>query len=98
MFENFSRPGGSFEDRTGDEVDSELAGDFPRPLHGRTVERLRPRSHLLGCPEHRPLLRQHNELGALPGGLTRQAVRSGKVAIYVVGRVELYGGGAHRSD
>ena len=61
-----------------------------------SVERLRARGDLLGGPEHAPLLREHDELGALARGVADQAVGCLEVAIDVFGRVKLDCAGAHR--
>jgi hypothetical protein len=49
-------------------------------------------------PEHRPLLRQRHELGAILGGGTDEALGHLEVAVVVVGGIELYGCCAHLSS
>src|SRR5918995_4085904 len=54
-----------------------------------------PSSRAVALAQHRPLLGQHDELGARGGGLARQPVGRREVAVAVGGRGELYGGSTH---
>ena len=85
-------PGAVLDERAGDQVDVKLAGDATRPGDSGTVgEMLGVLLDHVGPAEHRPLLRQHHQLGAARGGLTREPVGGPEVAIDVLGRVELNG-------
>ena len=84
------------DDRPGDEVDAELARDLAGPGHAAAVERLRGGGHLLGGPEHAPLLRQDDELGAPPGRGPHETIGGGEVAVRVLGRIQLNCPGAQR--
>ncbi len=61
------------------------------------VERLGARGGLLGRAEHRPLLGQHDQVGAGARGLARQPVRGLEVALAIGRGLQLDGGGAHLS-
>src|SRR5205807_378326 len=80
-----------FDDRAGDKVDPELPGNRARPADGVTVERLRPRCHLLRRAEYAPLLREHDELRTTPGRRSHQPIGDLEVAVGVLSRVELDG-------
>src|SRR5437764_8776158 len=88
-------PRQALHDRTRDQLDSQLACGSPRPPDALAVEWLRARYHLLVRSEHAPFLGQDDELGPSLRGLADEAVGGGEIVTGVLGRVELYGGGAH---
>ncbi len=85
----------ALDDRTGDQVDPQLArrclapSRCTRPSSGCGAGR-----HLGTGAEDAPLLRQHDELRSLLRGLAHQPIGGEKVLLDVLGGVELDGAGA----
>ena len=69
----------ALDDRAGDEVDAQLAGDRARP-GDRGGRRAAGRRAAIARAEHAPLLRQHDELAPSRRGVAHQAIGGGEVA------------------
>jgi hypothetical protein len=91
----FLAVGDPLDDRTRDQIDPELTRGLPRPRDAGAVERLGACGELLGAAEYAPLLRQHHQLGPTRRGLANEPVSGRKVAIGVLGGVQLNGAGTH---
>src|SRR5439155_11359399 len=85
----------ALDDAPRDEPDAELARCLGSPRQRRPIERLRARPELLGRPEQVELLGQRDQLAAVRGGGAYERVRGFRIALLVLGGVELYGRNAH---
>jgi hypothetical protein len=91
----FLRAVDALGDRTGDQVDAQLARRGARPRDRLAVERLSARAQVGAGAEHRPLLWQDDELCAVGRRRADVPVRAREVAFDVVGRVDLNRCSAH---
>jgi hypothetical protein len=83
------------DQRSGHQVDRQLARDLPRPGDRLPVERLGGRPHVIVGAQTPPLLGKDHQLGARIRRSAHEPIGSTHVAGDILGRVELDGGRAH---
>ena len=81
-------------DAAGDEVDPQLASPGCGRLGGGPVERLGAGLEGVAVTQDVPLLRQHDQLGAVAGGVANEPLGGGQVAGLVGRGVQLDGSSA----
>ncbi len=77
------------DEGAGYQVYPELFGRPLRPLHRWAIERLGLLLHDVRAAEHRPLLRQQDQLCALADGMPGETIGGLEVAVHILGGVEL---------